>query len=385
MSELPEGWVETTLGEVASFKYGKMPKKPNIVLKGYPIYSGYRYVGFYPTTNCPKESLIVVARGVGGTGDVKICKDDCHLTNLSILIDNDATKLDRKFVYYKYSLRNLKYLDSGSAQSQITISDLQSLEISYPALNEQKSIADTLSSFDGKIELLREQNKTLETLAQTIFKEWFVKFNFPDATGEMIDSELGEIPKGWRVGKLEDIVTNIRESLKAKDNIQDRKYIPIDNIPMKQLGLDSYSPIENAKSSLVGFEPGDILFGAMRCYFHRVCFSTVKGVTRTTVMILRPKKKLFFEFSLLLINQNKSVDYANQNSKGTTMPYAVWDGAFADMPITIPPEEMAIKFSNLTSPMLAKIQKNISQIEVLSKTRDALLPKLMSGIVRANT
>jgi len=201
----------------------------------------------------------------------------------------------------------------------------------------------------------------------------------------MIDSELGEIPKGWRVGKLEDIVTNIRESLKAKDNIQDRKYIPIDNIPMKQLGLDSYSPIENAKSSLVGFEPGDILFGAMRCYFHRVCFSTVKGVTRTTVMILRPKKKLFFEFSLLLINQNKSVDYANQNSKGTTMPYAVWDGAFADMPITIPPEEMAIKFSNLTSPMLAKIQKNISQIEVLSKTRDALLPKLMSGIVRANT
>ena len=83
---LPKGWVETTLGEVSQFKYGKMPLKSKLNRGIYPTFSGYRYQYKYPEFNCKKGDVIVVARGVGGTGDVKIIKEQAYLTNLSILL-----------------------------------------------------------------------------------------------------------------------------------------------------------------------------------------------------------------------------------------------------------------------------------------------------------
>ena len=97
--------------------------------------------------------------------------------------------------------------------------DVQLLDILLPPLPEQCAIAAVLSSFDNKIELLREQNKTLEATAQLIFKEWFVKFNFPNASGKMVNSELGKIPEGWRVGEAGGFWRNyLWQNLPPKDN-----------------------------------------------------------------------------------------------------------------------------------------------------------------------
>ena len=87
--EIPKGWRETTLGEVASFQYGTMPKKEKLNTGIYPTFSGYKYQYLYPEKNCIKGDLILVARGVGGTGDIKLVKQDCYLTNLSIKINKD--------------------------------------------------------------------------------------------------------------------------------------------------------------------------------------------------------------------------------------------------------------------------------------------------------
>ena len=106
-------------------KYGKLPPKQNN--GSYPIWSGYRNVGFATTYNCRKGTIIVVARGVGGTGDVKISSEDCFLTNLSIAVELDNKICEPLYFYYKYKLSNLRYLDTGSAQSQITIDDLKRL------------------------------------------------------------------------------------------------------------------------------------------------------------------------------------------------------------------------------------------------------------------
>ena len=113
-------------GDIATFKYGKMPNKQKITDSGkYPVYSGYRYVGYYDEYNTDKGQLIVVARGVGGTGDVKLTSEKCYLTNLSISADVDMRIALPEYLYYYFAIRNLRYLDSGSAQSQITISDLE--------------------------------------------------------------------------------------------------------------------------------------------------------------------------------------------------------------------------------------------------------------------
>ena len=148
------------LGDISTMKYGKLPPKHNNE-GNYPIWSGYRYVGKCNEYNCNKGDIIIVARGVGGTGDVKIAKEDCYLTNLSIQVKLDKNICQPEYFYYSYLLSNLKYLDSGSAQSQITIEDLKRLEVTLPPLEQQHKITDILKFIDEKIELNRQINDNL--------------------------------------------------------------------------------------------------------------------------------------------------------------------------------------------------------------------------------
>jgi type I restriction enzyme, S subunit len=149
-------------GDFASFKYGKMPNKKKITESGaYPVYSGYRYVGFYDEYNTEANQLIIVARGVGGTGDVKLTKERCYLTNLAIAVDIDTDVAVPEYLYYYFLPRNLRYLDSGSAQSQITISDLERVILPLPSIAEQKRICSYLKLLDEKIKNNEEINKNL--------------------------------------------------------------------------------------------------------------------------------------------------------------------------------------------------------------------------------
>lgn len=152
----------TRFGDFATFKYGKMPKKQNITSKGrYPIYSGYRYVGYYDEYNTETNQLIIVARGVGGTGDVKLTTEKCYLTNLSICAIIDSQVALPEYLYYYFLQRNLRYLDSGSAQSQITISDLEKVLIPLPTLKVQKMVCSYLKLLDDKIRINEKINNNL--------------------------------------------------------------------------------------------------------------------------------------------------------------------------------------------------------------------------------
>ena len=133
--------------EIADFSYGIIPDKHLISENGeYPIWSGYLYSGFYPLKNTNIDDLIVVARGVGGTGDVKIATFDCWLTNLSIRVKLLTKDILPKYLFYKFSKNNLRYLDSGSAQSQITINDLKRLQFDVHPIDIQHHIVNTTSS-----------------------------------------------------------------------------------------------------------------------------------------------------------------------------------------------------------------------------------------------
>ena len=126
--------------------YGSLPNKQIISCDSkYPIWSGYIYNSRYPFTNIDKNDLIVVARGIGGTGDVKIAKEDCWLTNLSIRVKIKSNEVINQYLLYKFTKNNLRFLDSGSAQSQITIKDLSNLEFDIHSLPEQKHIVDIIS------------------------------------------------------------------------------------------------------------------------------------------------------------------------------------------------------------------------------------------------
>ena len=110
-------WQHLKLSEVAVFSYGKMPKKGKIGTGVYPTYSGYKYQYLYPEYNCDEGDLIVVARGVGGTGDVKLVNKRCYLTNLSIKINLDQSKIDNRSTYFFIALRMLSLRTSSLSNS----------------------------------------------------------------------------------------------------------------------------------------------------------------------------------------------------------------------------------------------------------------------------
>ena len=299
-------------------------------------------------------------------------------------------------MYIRYTLSDKKFQQhifnyaDGTTIKNVSLKTMREYSFMIPEnIDEQKRIADVLSALDDKIEINNKINENLEAQAQAIFKQWFVDFEFPDKEGKpyktnggkFIDSELGEIPVGWKVGTLGDVLFNIKNTIK-KEEVNNLPYLPIDIIPMNKLSLIDFKSSEEAQSSLITFGQNDILIGAMRVYFHRVSISPFNGVTRSTCFVLRPKKEELLEYLLLLCNQNETIDYAQNTSKGTTMPYAVWDNGLSKMKIIIPSEEILHKFSKTTKPIITYLRDSLFENKNLSEIRDSLLPKLMSGEVR---
>ncbi len=158
---LPEGWEKVKLGEVAEFKYGKMPKSEQLTKTGFPVYSGYRITGFTNKYLFEKPTLIVVARGVGGTGDVKISPEKCWLTNLSIAVVV-KNNIFQNYLYYFLKDSNLRSLDSGAAQSQITIANLESYLVINADFNLQSLFNDFVDKIFKNINILQTQNRLLK-------------------------------------------------------------------------------------------------------------------------------------------------------------------------------------------------------------------------------
>ena len=156
-------------------------------------------------------------------------------------------------------------------------------------------------------------------------------------------------------------------------------YLPIDTIPMNSFGITDFRPNEEAKSSIITFKQDYIIIGAMRVYFHRVILAPCDGITRTTCFTLSSYSSEYLSYALLTCDLDSSIDQAQNTSKGSTMPYAVWDGGMGEIELAIPPIDVAEEFNNIVLPMLRQIQRNCIEMQSLRSLRDTLLPKLMSG------
>lgn len=153
--------------EYATFKYGTMPKKDKIIDEGYPIFSGYQIVGRYPEKMFDEPQLIIVARGVGGTGDVKYSPANCYLTNLAIAIMvNDKDYED--YLYHYLMCQDMKVLNTGSAQPQITISSLEKYKLYFPEKNKSKDFSRMIKPFIGEMRMMQQENERLNLLRDTL-------------------------------------------------------------------------------------------------------------------------------------------------------------------------------------------------------------------------
>ncbi|MCB5284732.1 MAG: restriction endonuclease subunit S [Candidatus Cloacimonetes bacterium] len=313
--------------------------------------------------------------------------DECskYVVSTKLMVLRVRQLYDTRYIYqYLKSQTTIDYLQAQAESRsgtfpQITFDVIGEIEINIPPIETQKEIAQVLGTLDDKIELNRRMNKTLEEIAQALFKHWFIDFEFPNeegkpyktSGGEMVDSELGLVPKGWRLGQLKELVDNVVNRVSVSERKESMPYVPIECISPKTLCLWNSLPGVKAQSSLIIFDQGDILFGAMRPYFHKVCIAPFEGTTRTTAFVLRARPQEV-GYALMLINQKKTIEHATNHSEGSTIPYAKWDNIMGCMDIVVPDKNTMLKYGALMKSFLCYMNTNVSQSSILSNNRTLL-------------
>jgi type I restriction enzyme, S subunit len=286
----------------------------------------------------------------------------------------------------------------GATMPNLNTEILSDLPFVVPPPEEQQLIARVLGAFDDRIELNQQMNKTLEGMAHALFKSWFIDFDpvrakakgrdipFPPQLADLFPtsfqtSELGEIPDGWHAGQFGDVAVNPRRGVSPKEIQPTTPYIALEHIPRKSIALTDWGTAAGLESGKFAFFAGEILFGKLRPYFHKVVVAPIDGVCSTDILVVHARSDDWFGFVLGHVSSAAFVEHTNAGSTGTKMPRTNW-GDMARYPAVLPPEPLAKALTESIRPFVSRILASVHQSRTLAGLRDALLPRLISGELR---
>ena len=360
-------WHKMTLGDFVALQRGHDLTEPQRKPGRVPVMGSAGQNGFHDTA-LAKAPGIVVGRSGASFGQVHFCPNDFWPHNTGLYV-TDFKGNDARFAYYYLRSLDFDRYNSGSAQPSLNRNFIYPIPICVPEPTEQKTIAQFLGALDDKIELNQRMNETLEALAQTLFKSRFV------------DAAATKLPKGWRAGTLREVTENLRRGIQPDEIKSSTPYIGLEHMPRRCIALSDWGHADELESNKFEFERGEILFGKLRPYFHKVGVAPVDGVCSTDILVVRPKTPEWFGFVLGHVSSVELVNHTNAASTGTKMPRANWND-IARFEVALPPESLAAEFTATIRPMIDRIIANIHESRTLAELRDALLPKLLSGELR---
>lgn len=375
---------EFKLSDLAKMKYGKMLAKAQFTETGFPVYSGYRITGYTKEFLYEKPMVVVVARGVGGTGDVKISPPKSWVTNLSIVLDTDDKLVDKYYLYNLLNEEKLKSkLDSGSSISQITIANLEPYKVRLPALEDQKKVALILKSYDNIIENNNRRIAILEDMALSVYCEWFVKFRFPGHENcQFKDSSLGNIPEEWLIKAASDAIDIAPKMSLPKDD--EKPFVAMPSISTSSMAIGDIQM--RAGNSGTKFRNGDTLMARITPCLQNGKIGFVQfldeenpiGFGSTEFIVMR-SKELTPEYVYCLARSDSFRGNAINSMAGADGRQRVKNDCFKSYFIAVPPSEILEKFSSLATPAFKEIFNLSQKNKNLRKQRDMLLPKLISS------
>ncbi len=338
----------------------------------------------------PKAGDLLLT-SVGTLGSVYVVKpsDRFYFKDGNLTWFRNFQELDSRFLYYwlgsPKGKAELQKATIGSSQSAFTIVLLKGMELELPSLPVQRRIAGILSAYDELMENSQRRIRLLEAMARALYREWFVHFRFPGHEKiPRVASSLGEIPKGWEVKYAPDCI-----------HINPRVTVPRDGekpfVPMGCLSNDSMliSNIESrAGNSGAKFQNGDTLFARITPCLENGKTGFVQflpdaqavGFGSTEFIVLR-SRALTPEFVYLLARSDEFRGVAIKSMSGATGRQRVQEQCFDDFQIVQPPRALLDRFSAVVAPSFRLIFKLHLQIQNLRRTRDLLLPRLLSGQV----
>lgn len=344
--------------------------------------------------------LIISARGTVGalaqlTKEMAFNQSCYGLNGKDNLVIND-------YLYYlvKHSIERLQKITHGAVFDTITKDTFDHIKVKIPPIEVQQKIADILGTLDDKIELNRQMNQTLEAMARAIFKSWFVDFDpvyakmegrdyplppeimdlFPD---ELEESELGLIPKGWEVGKIQDLTEKIENGGTPKRN--NLEYWDNGTIPWLTSGEVRSKIITNTQnfitekglknSSAKMWQNGTVIVALYGATAGEVCRISMELCANQACCGLSPNKHASNYLYIIVSNSSKKLSGLARGSAQQNLSKDL----VSNYPVIIPSDDVLNKFNDLTSPMFHKQENNLLGNAILEKTRFQLLPRLLSG------
>ena len=418
---MSDGWLKTTVGEYSPFVYGKAIKKDDQRTMGIPVY-GSNGIYTYSDSALVQQHAVIIGRK-GSVGKVHLSTEKCWISDTAFYVIKDS--LDESyFVYYLLSSLGLENMNTDAAVPGLNRDNAHRLEIKIPnSIEKRINLVEPLIKLDQKIHLNNQINQTLESIAQAIFKSWFIDFDpvrakmaakqegqdpelaamctmsgkseeelqqmtsddfaelqataalFPD---ELVETELGDVPKGWELQQLKDIAKYGSNKILLNDlNLEN--YISTENMLSEKKGIEKASSLPKV-NNVPAFKKGNILVSNIRPYFKKIWFSSFEGGHSNDVLNFEVLEEGCEEYLYNLIYQDSFFDQMMASSKGSKMPRGD-KKAIMNFQVVIP----SITLRRLYSRKVRKfyLKQNIIEKEnqALKSIRDTLLPKLLSGEV----
>jgi len=349
------------LGDVVRFGNGKAIKPGGEGL--YPVYGSNGIIG--GNDEFRHENGVVIGRVGAYCGAVVYCQTKFWASDNTLVAYPASEQVDTKFLYYLLADAKLSRYAGGAAQPLVTQTVLKQVEVRVPPLPVQQRIAGILSAYDELIENSQRRIKILESMARALYREWFVHFRFPGHENHpRVPSPLGEIPKGWEVKTVEEIVKRIPVGKKY-----DQKTVnPMGAVPVFDQGKTGVIGYHDDEPGVTASESSPVIVFANHTCYQRLIhfpFSAIQNVLPFVPSPSIPRNIYWLHWAtngLVVFN-----DYKGH-----------WP-ELAAKTLVVPSANLCQRFGDFTAPLSCRILKMERQIQNLRNTRDLLLPRLLSG------
>lgn len=350
---------EHQISDLMEIKYGFGLPERDRVKGSVPVYASSGLVGFHNESKVKKPSIIIGRKG--NVGSLSYSESESYPIDTVFYVDETSKGFDLKYVYYLFKRLNLPRYGGDSAVPGLSRDTVYSITVETPKEETQKKIASILGAYDEKIENNNKIIKNLEETAQTIFNEWFVNFKFPGYEKvKMVDSEMGEIPEGWKIKNVLDVIERISPG-KKYDN---KSASPSGNVPILDQGASGFIGYHDDEPGVVAsIDNPVVVFTNHTCYY-RILTEPFSCIQNVLPYIGKNGYDTFFVY-FLTKEKIKMSEYKGH-----------WP-EFEQQVFVIPTPEIANQFSKTAKAFIKKIitceKENVS----LKSQRDLLLAKLI--------
>ena len=368
------------LSDVCTIKYGKDHK---VLRDGlYPVYGTGGIMRYVNEFIYDKASVLIPRKGT--LSNIFYVEEPFWTIDTLFYTQIDKSKILPKYLYYYLKRFNFDEMNVGTAVPSLTTALLNELELNIPSLNKQNKILDLLVPFDKKIETNNAIIANLEAQAQAIFKSWFVDFE-PFQDGDFVESELGMIPEGWEVKKIEEVT----ESLLGGTPARKKEEFWCGDIPWINSGelnkIRIIEPteyitkkgLENSSTKLLPKKTTVIaITGAT---LGQVSLLEIDTCANQSVIGILENENLPYEYIYPFFLNN--IDMIILNQTGSSQQH-INNNDIKNTKMILPINKVMDAYEQIVSPIYKLVENYMFQNKVLSQTRDTLLPKLMSGEIR---